>query len=103
MSRRCDLRFRRSGIPRLNELPYHRWYLKAWTISRSPALRLMTHEGQSRRGSPRLLCDGEAAGGRGAGAVGQYDPRDIAVEKLQQTLKQQGAFIGRDQPVPEGL
>jgi hypothetical protein len=30
-------------------------------------------------------------------------PRDIAVEKLQQQLKQQGAFIGRDQRVPEGL
>jgi hypothetical protein len=30
-------------------------------------------------------------------------PRDIAVEKLQQQLKQQGAFIGRDQKVPESL
>ena len=34
---------------------------------------------------------------------GNTIPRDIAVEKLQQALQQQGAFIGRDQNVPEGL
>jgi hypothetical protein len=34
---------------------------------------------------------------------GNTIPRDIAVEKLQQTLKQQGAFIGREQSVPTGL
>jgi hypothetical protein len=30
-------------------------------------------------------------------------PRDVAVDRLQQGLRQQGAFIGRDQAVPEGL
>ena len=30
-------------------------------------------------------------------------PRDIAVKKLQDSLQQEGAFIGRDQAVPEGL
>ena len=34
---------------------------------------------------------------------GNTIPRDIAVEKLQQRLKDEGAFIGRDQKVPEGL
>jgi hypothetical protein len=33
---------------------------------------------------------------------GNTIPREIAVEKLRQVLKQQGAFIGRDQAVPEG-
>jgi hypothetical protein len=47
---------------------------------------------------------GEAAGAAAALALsGNTIPRDIAVEKLQQSLKQQGAFIGRDQGVPEGL
>jgi hypothetical protein len=47
---------------------------------------------------------GEAAGTAAALALsGNTIPRDIAVEKLQQSLKQQGAFIGRDQNVPEGL
>jgi len=45
-----------------------------------------------------------AAGTAAALALsGNTIPRDIAVEKLQQTLRQQGAFIGRDQAVPEGL
>jgi hypothetical protein len=30
-------------------------------------------------------------------------PRDIAVGRLQNRLREQGAFIGRDQTVPEGL
>jgi hypothetical protein len=47
---------------------------------------------------------GEAAGSAAALALsGNTIPRDIAVEKLQQGLKQGGAFIGRDQKVPEGL
>jgi len=47
---------------------------------------------------------GEAAGTAAALALsGNTIPRDIAVEKLQQALKQQGAFIGRDQSVPVGL
>jgi hypothetical protein len=47
---------------------------------------------------------GEAAGSAAALALsGNTIPRDIAPEKLQQALRQQGAFIGRDQSVPEGL
>ena len=47
---------------------------------------------------------GEAAGEAASLALsGNTIPRDIAVEKLQQRLKAEGAFIGRDQKVPEGL
>jgi hypothetical protein len=47
---------------------------------------------------------GEAVGTAAALALsGNTSPRDIRIEKLQQALRQQGAFIGRDQPVPEGL
>jgi hypothetical protein len=65
----------------------------------------MTHEGQSAaRVSGACFAMGEAAGTAAALALeGNATPRDIAVEKLQQALKQQGAFIGRDQSVPEGL
>jgi hypothetical protein len=65
----------------------------------------MTHEGQSAaRVSGACFAMGEAAGAAAALALsGNTIPRDIAVEKLQQGLKQQGAFIGRDQSVPEGL
>ncbi|KYH02012.1 FAD-dependent oxidoreductase [Bradyrhizobium sp. DOA1] len=65
----------------------------------------MTHEGQSAaRVSGACFVMGEAAGSAAALALsGNRIPRDIPVEKLQETLKQQGAFIGLDQPVPEGL
>jgi hypothetical protein len=65
----------------------------------------MTHDGQSAaRVSGACFVMGEAAGAAAALALsGNTIPRDIAVEKLQQTLKQQGAFIGRDQKVPGGL
>jgi hypothetical protein len=65
----------------------------------------MTHDGQSAaRVSGACFAMGEAAGTAAALALGGNTiPRDIAVEKLQQALQQQGAFIGRDQPVPEGL
>jgi hypothetical protein len=47
---------------------------------------------------------GEAAGTAAALALsGNTPPRGIAVERLQQALRQHGAFIGRDQAVPEGL
>ena len=47
---------------------------------------------------------GEAAGSAAALALsGNTTPRDIAVEKLQQALQQQGAFIGRDQAIPMGV
>lgn len=65
----------------------------------------MTHDGQSAaRVSGACFAMGEAAGSAAALALsGNTIPRDIAVEKLQQQLKGQGAFIGRDQKVPEGL
>jgi hypothetical protein len=65
----------------------------------------MAHEGQSAaRVSGACFAMGEAAGAAAALALsGNMIPREIAVEKLQQRLKENGAFIGRDQKVPEGL
>ncbi len=65
----------------------------------------MTHEGQSAaRVSGGCFAMGEAAGTAAALALaGNTIPRDIAVDRLQDQLRQQGAFIGRDQAVPEGL
>jgi hypothetical protein len=65
----------------------------------------MTHDGQSAaRVSGACFAMGEAAGSAAALALdGNAAPRDIAVGKLQQQLKQQGAFIGQDQAVPEGI
>ena len=65
----------------------------------------MTHDGQSAaRVSGACFAMGEAAGTAAALALdGNAMPRDIAVQKLQQTLQEQGAFIGRDQAVPQGL
>ena len=65
----------------------------------------MTHEGQSAaRVSGACFAMGEAAGEAAAQALsGNTIPRDIVVEKLQQQLRDNGAFIGRDQKVPEGL
>jgi hypothetical protein len=65
----------------------------------------MTHDGQSAaRVSGACFAMGEAAGTAAALALkGNTIPREIAVEKLQLQLKQQGAFIGQDQEVPERL
>jgi hypothetical protein len=65
----------------------------------------MTHDGQSAaRVSGACFAMGEAAGTAAALALsGNTPPRDVAIEKLQEALKQQGAFIGRDQTVPEGV
>ncbi len=65
----------------------------------------MTHDGQSAaRVSGACFAMGQAAGVAAALALaGNTIPRDIAVEKLQQQLKDDGAFIGRAQKVPEGL
>ena len=65
----------------------------------------MTHEGQSAaRVSGACFAMGEAAGTAAALALtGNTNPRDIVVEKLQQGLRAQGAFTGRDQPVPSGV
>jgi hypothetical protein len=47
---------------------------------------------------------GEAAGTAAALALGGNTiPRDIAVDKLQLQLREQGAFLGQDQAIPEGL
>lgn len=65
----------------------------------------MTHDGQSAaRVSGACFAMGEAAGTAAALALGgNTNPRDIAVDKLQNQLKEQGAFIGQDQAIPEGL
>jgi hypothetical protein len=65
----------------------------------------MTHDGQSAaRVSGACFAMGEAAGTAAALALdGNAMPRDIAVDKLQIQLKQQGAFLGQDQTIPAGL
>ena len=65
----------------------------------------MTQEGQSAaRVSGACFAMGEAAGLAAAIALsGNTLPREIAVERLQQALKEGGAFVGRDQAVPVGL
>ena len=65
----------------------------------------MTHDGQSAaRVSGACFAMGEAAGSAAALALsGNTMPREIAVDKLQHQLKQQGAFLGQDQAIPAGL
>ena len=65
----------------------------------------MTHEGQSAaRVSGGCFAMGEAAGTAAAVALaGNAIPREIAVDELQRRLRENGAFIGRDQAVPAGL
>jgi hypothetical protein len=65
----------------------------------------MTHDGQSAaRVSGACFVMGEAAGTAAALALGgNTNPRDIDIGKLQGQLRQQGAFLGRDQVVPIGL
>jgi hypothetical protein len=104
-----DVIFKFPPIPQsrgFNELPY-RMLVPATIDNLLMAGRCasMTHDGQSAaRVSGACFAMGESAGTAAALALsGNTLPRDIAVEKLQQQLQQQGAFIGRDQPVPEGL
>lgn len=89
-----------------NELPY-RMLVPAGVDNLLMAGRCasMTHDGQSAaRVSGACFAMGEAVGTAAALALsGNTIPRDIAVEKLQQALQAEGAFIGRDQKVPEGL
>ena len=63
------------------------------TATRSPTLNAVTL-----LPIPQTVPDGSAPG-----TSGNTAPREIAVDRLQRQLKQQGAFIGRDQDVPEGL
>jgi hypothetical protein len=104
-----DVIFKFPPIPEsrgFNELPY-RMLVPAGLDNLLVAGRCasMTHDGQSAaRVSGACFAMGEAAGSAAALALsGNTIPRDIAVEKLQQALQQQGAFIGRNQRVPEGL
>jgi hypothetical protein len=104
-----DVIFKFPPIPQsrgFNELPY-RMLVPAGVDNLLMAGRCasMTHDGQSAaRVSGACFAMGEAAGSAAALALsGNTNPRDIAVEKLQQALRAQGAFIGRDQKVPEGL
>ncbi|WP_454633477.1 FAD-dependent oxidoreductase [Bradyrhizobium cenepequi] len=103
-----DVIFKFPPIPEsrgFNELPYR--MLVAERIDNllvAGRCASMTHEGQSAaRVSGACFAMGEAAGSAAALALsGNTKPRDIAVDRLQQGLKQQGAFIGRDQKVPAG-
>ena len=104
-----DVIFKFPPIPEsrgFNELPY-RMLVPAGLDNLLMAGRCasMTHDGQSAaRVSGACFAMGEAAGTAAALALGgNTPPRDIAVDKLQLQLKQQGAFIGQDQGVPEGL
>jgi hypothetical protein len=104
-----DVIFKFPPIPEsrgFNELPY-RMLLPEGIDNLLVAGRCasMTHEGQSAaRVSGACFAMGEAAGLAAALSLsGNTIPREIAVEKLQQMLKQQGAFIGQDQAIPEGL
>ena len=104
-----DVIFKFPPIPQsrgFNELPY-RMLVPAGMDNLLVAGRCasMTHDGQSAaRVSGACFAMGEAAGTAAALALsGNTIPRDIAVDKLQLQLKQQGAFLGQDQPIPEGL
>jgi hypothetical protein len=104
-----DVIFKFPPIPEsrgYNEMPY-RMLLPEGVDNLFVAGRCasMTHDGQSAaRVSGACFAMGEAAGTAAALALsGNTPPRGIAIEKLQQALKQQGAFIGRDQTVPEGV
>src|SRR6201991_3440360 len=65
----------------------------------------MTHDGQSAaRVSGACFAMGEAAGtAAGVALGGNAVARDRAVDQLQHQLRHQGAFIGLDQTVPQGL
>ena len=104
-----DVIFKFPPIPQsrgFNELPYRMLVPKGIdNLLMAGRCASMTHDGQSAaRVSGACFVMGEAAGTAAALALsGNTIPRDIAVEKLQQALQQQGAFIGHGQKVPEGL
>ncbi|WJR78033.1 FAD-dependent oxidoreductase [Bradyrhizobium sp. NP1] len=104
-----DVIFKFPPIPQsrgFNELPYRMLVPeKIDNLMVAGRCASMTHEGQSAaRVSGACFAMGEAAGSAAALALsGNTRPRDIAIEKLQGQLKEQGAFIGRDQRVPDGV
>jgi hypothetical protein len=104
-----DVIFKFPPIPEsrgFNELPY-RMLMPEGIDNLLVAGRCasMTHDGQSAaRVSGACFAMGEAAGAAAALALsGNMIPREVAVDRLQAQLKQQGAFIGRGQKVPVGL
>jgi hypothetical protein len=104
-----DVIFKFPPIPEsrgYNELPYRMLVPEGLdNLLMAGRCASMTHDGQSAaRVSGACFAMGEAVGIAAALALsGNTIPRDIAPEKLQQALQQQGAFIGRDQSVPAGL
>ena len=104
-----DVVFKFPPIPEsrgYNELPYRMLVPEGIdNLLMAGRCASMTHDGQSAaRVSGACFAMGEAVGIAADLALsGNTIPRDIAVEKLQQALQQQGAFIGRGQNVPEGL
>src|SRR5882724_7740442 len=104
-----DVIFKFPPIPQsrgFNELPYRMLVpQRVDNLLIAGRCASMTHDGQSAaRVSGACFAMGEAAGQAAALALsGNTIPRDIAVEKLQQQLRNNGAFIGRGQSVPEGL
>jgi hypothetical protein len=104
-----DVIFRFPPIPEsrgFNELPYRMLTPEGLdNLLVAGRCASMTHDGQSAaRVSGACFAMGEAAGTAAALALdGNATPRDIAVSRLQNKLREQGAFIGRDQEIPEGL
>jgi hypothetical protein len=104
-----DVIFKFPPIPQsrgFNELPYRMLTpLGIDNLLVAGRCASMTHDGQSAaRVSGACFAMGEAAGTAAALALsGNTIPREIAVDRLQTQLKQQGAFIGQDQKVPAGL
>jgi hypothetical protein len=104
-----DVIFKFPPIPQsrgFNELPYRMLVPESLdNLLVAGRCASMTHDGQSAaRVSGACFAMGEAAGTAAAIALdGNAMPREIAVNKLQQRLKQQGVFIGQDQTMPEGL
>ena len=104
-----DVIFKFPPIPQsrgYNELPYRMLVTdKIDNLLVAGRCASMTQEGQSAaRVSGACFAMGEAAGMAASLALsGNTPPREIAIEKLQQALRRQGAFIGRDQAVPVGV
>ena len=104
-----DVIFKFPPIPQsrgFNELPYRMLTPEGLdNLLVAGRCASMSHDGQSAaRVSGACFAMGEAAGAAAALALdGNASPRDIAVDKLQDRLKQQGVFVGRDQAVPEGV
>jgi hypothetical protein len=104
-----DVIFKFPPIPQsrgFNELPY-RMLVPEGVDNLLVAGRCasMSHDGQSAaRVSGACFAMGEAAGTAAALALGANTaPREIDLGKLQLQLREQSAFIGRDQAIPEGI